>query len=381
MDDQKQHVIVYGATGFTGQLVAEEFVRRGLSVLVAGRNTEKLETLAARLRADGGNVKSAAVEHTVKAMTALFTGSKIVFNISGPFNQIGSEVVEASLNAGCHYLDVTGEQDFMMDMKAQFGKTATKKKLAIISSNAFHWAPGGCAADIALETPGVDTIEVIYQVYGFMTLASAKSSFRVAKRDQYENRNGTLSEYKYNKMYRKVAIPGLKKKVPAACLGTAENVWFENDSRLKNMQVLRADPASRVVGKTFLLFQGLQKVISRDKLDMVTDKLTDRFWKDKPREEDGESEFVIVAKGTGPSGSSEVILRGDKPYYMTGVMCGYAAEIILAGKIKSTGFTSPYEAFGARELIEATAPMGITIECTSSAAATESRPRKEAATS
>jgi len=367
MSDLDKKVIVYGATGFTGQLVAEDLVRRGIPLTVAGRNADKLEQLAGRLRDGGGDVEAAAVQHEVGAMTDLFRGKQVVINISGPYNQIGRDVVKAAVEAGCHYVDVTGEQDFMLDTRREFDAVAAQRDLAIIPSNAFHWCPGGCAADIALETRGVDTVEVVYQVNGYMTIASAKSTFRVAKRNHYENRAGRLEEYDYGAMYRTVAIPGSDGKVPASCLGTAENVWFDGDPRVENLQVLRADPVSKVMGRTFGFFQHLQKVIDRDRLDWCTDTLTDRLWKQKPREAAGESAWTVIANGSGPGARSQVVLRGDRPYVMTGILCGESAERILAGDLRRTGFVAPHQAFGAREMIASTARMGVTLEETSSA--------------
>ena len=76
---------------------------------------------------------------------------------------------------------------------------------------------------------------------------------------------------------------------------------------------------------------------------------------------------VVVANGSGPSASSQVVLRGDRPYLMTGMLCGESAERILAGDLRRTGFVAPHQAFGARETIASTASMGVTMETTSSA--------------
>jgi short subunit dehydrogenase-like uncharacterized protein len=52
------------------------------------------------------------VVHDTASLTALFTGARIVYNVTGPFSELGRPVVEAALAAGCHYLDTTGEADW-----------------------------------------------------------------------------------------------------------------------------------------------------------------------------------------------------------------------------------------------------------------------------
>ena len=61
------------------------------------------------------------VEHTVEALTELFRGAAVVCNTVGPFARYGPEVVEAALAAGAHYLDTTGEQDWVITCDEKYG--------------------------------------------------------------------------------------------------------------------------------------------------------------------------------------------------------------------------------------------------------------------
>ena len=355
-------VVIYGATGYTGQLASEELARRGIPFVVSGRNQDKLDRLAETLRDKGADTWAVAVAHEVDALRGLLRGKKLVINISGPFQVLGPAVVEAAMAEKCHYVDVTGEQDFMMDMKSRFGEQAQRDELVLLTSNAFHWAPGACVADLALSTEGVDSLRVVYQVVGKMTIASAKSSFRVGKRPQYEISDGSLRQIDYRKGHQKLALPGKTEEVAACPLGTAEPVWFEEDSRVKNLEVLRADVASVYIARSFVTMQRMQKMISRDKLDWVTDKLTDAFWRTPPREEADSSPFLVWAEGSGPGVEVCHALRGSRPYVLTGHLAGEAAQRILAGEVHRHGFVGTHQAFGARSILESFAPLGCQLE-------------------
>src|ERR1051325_8296493 len=97
--------MIYGATGYTGTLVAEEAVRRGHKPLLAGRSAAKLRPLAERL-----NLEYAAVALDDADALAKAVGSvELVYNAAGPFIYTSAPVLKACLQTGAHYLDITGE--------------------------------------------------------------------------------------------------------------------------------------------------------------------------------------------------------------------------------------------------------------------------------
>ena len=127
---QANQIIIYGASGYTGKLIAESLHNRGLAFTAAGRTKEKLhkalDVVAGRAEVANIDAKVATAQHTEQSLVELFTGAKVVVNVTGPFYEIGEVVVKSALQAGCHYLDTTGEQDFMLDMKEKYGAAIDK---------------------------------------------------------------------------------------------------------------------------------------------------------------------------------------------------------------------------------------------------------------
>src|SRR6266516_1615073 len=115
-------VVVYGASGYTGRLVCEYLREFNLPFVAAGRDAARVQAVMDRVPGiETANYEVAEVEHTVEGLTDLFTGAQVVCNMVGPFAKYGHEVVEACIAADCHYLDTTGEQDWMIACDEGYG--------------------------------------------------------------------------------------------------------------------------------------------------------------------------------------------------------------------------------------------------------------------
>ena len=99
-------------------------------------------------------------------LTELFTGAKVVCNTVGPFAKHGREVVEACLAAGCHYLDTTGEQDWLIACDETYGAAIADAGLLLAPGVAQMYTTGEIAANICLETPGLDTLDILVLLEG-----------------------------------------------------------------------------------------------------------------------------------------------------------------------------------------------------------------------
>ncbi len=99
--------MLYGATGYTGALIAQECVRRGLQPVLAGRDAVGLQRLAERLRLP----HVAVALDDAAALKKALQGCRVVLHCAGPFSQTSAPMREACMAAGAHYLDITGEID------------------------------------------------------------------------------------------------------------------------------------------------------------------------------------------------------------------------------------------------------------------------------
>ena len=97
--------MLYGANGYTGELIAREAVRRGLNPVLAGRTAAKVEQLASGL---GVPARIFDLENATAAKRCI-DGAALVLNCAGPFSATAAPMMTACLAAHVHYLDITGE--------------------------------------------------------------------------------------------------------------------------------------------------------------------------------------------------------------------------------------------------------------------------------
>src|SRR3954453_23358160 len=94
--------ILYGATGRTGTLIAEEAVARGPRPVLAGRAPDRLRSLPERLDLTW-------IAGPASDMTRLIGDARLVLLAAGPFASPAPAVLRASLDAGVHYLDIAND--------------------------------------------------------------------------------------------------------------------------------------------------------------------------------------------------------------------------------------------------------------------------------
>jgi short subunit dehydrogenase-like uncharacterized protein len=186
-------IAVYGATGYTGRLVAAELRRRGADLVLAGRNRAKLEILAEDL---GGEIaiRDASLDDPA-ALRALLEPCAAVIACAGPFRLHGEPVLAAAVETGTHYLDTTGEQPFMLKVFDDYGPRAQRAGVALVTAMGFDYVPGDMIA--ALTSDGLGSLEEIvlaYAVRNFgMTRGTALSGLGMAAGGDMEWRDGALA--------------------------------------------------------------------------------------------------------------------------------------------------------------------------------------------
>jgi hypothetical protein len=356
-------VVLYGASGYTGKLTAWKLAERGIPFIAAGRNAERLQAELAKVpELEGHDYSCISVNNERRALAELFKGKKVVINIVGPFMQLGRPVVEACLDAGCHYFDTTGEMDWAQLLKKEFGPKFKARELALCPANSYMWAEGNIAAEIALETPGIDTLDIVYLADSQVSEASTASFLRMCTNPQHSLQNGELVIWPYATSYT-VQLPGEHKSFNALpWSGGGEPVWFEGDPRVRNCSVLVSFRNQALFAGVFQLLQKFEaecRELPQAKREEITNAWGADITKvEPPRENPDVNRCILSCQGRGNANSVSVILRGNSPYAQTGVLGAEAARRVLRGLLRETGLVSPAKAFGARSLLASLADEG-----------------------
>lgn len=357
-------VVVYGASGYTGKLIAWQLAERGIPFIAAGRSQSRLETEMANVpELEGFDYRCEAVAHEQEALTALFSGRKIVYNVVGPFMQLCEVVVKASLEAGCHYLDTTGEQDWMLFCEKEYGKAYADAGLLLVPACSWMWAAGNLAAEIALEAPGIDSLDIVYCPNGEPSQASTRSFLRMCCQPQLYLENNSLLPWPTATAYD-VALPGRHRTLRALpWSGGGEPVWYHHDDRVSNCSVLTSftnQVVMQAVVDRMTIFDAeyADKPIAEQ--EAITNQWADELCSEEPaRDNPAVHRTTISCYGRGSTEGVSVTLWATCGYTQTGALASFAVLRILSGQVKAAGFVSPATAFGARNLIQDLADIGL----------------------
>ena len=357
---QAREVLIYGASGYTGKLVAEYLATRKIPFYMAGRTQSRLETaLEVVKQRVGGPVDATIVtaNNTVAELLPLFKQVKVVINVAGPFMQVAWPVVEAALEAGCHYLDTTGEQDWTIAIADKFGKAFADKGLLLCPANSYMWAAGALAAEVVLETEGIDSLDILYQIdNGLPSEASTKSFLRMVCNNVSQN---YLEQFEYktwpNDKAYEVHAPHRNTRMRALPWGGAcEPVWFKTDSRVRNCRVLTVveDHLLEPILGAIAAFNAQVANGSQAEKEAFTNAVGDQInTGEPPKDSPDVQRSVIVCNGQGRQATTQFLMNMSAPYCWTGDLCAEAAQRLLNGQLKQAGFQSAAKAFGHRELL------------------------------
>jgi short subunit dehydrogenase-like uncharacterized protein len=180
--------IIYGATGYTGKLMAEEAVRRGLQPVLAGRDRPAVKAVADSL---GLEWKAFGLENRAEIRDGI-RGAKLLLHCAGPFSITAGPMIEACLDEGVHYLDITGEID-VFELAHAHAETARRADVALVPGVGFDVVPSDClAASLVEALPAATELQLAFEMTGGASPGTAKTSVEGLRKGGCIRRDGRL---------------------------------------------------------------------------------------------------------------------------------------------------------------------------------------------
>lgn len=359
-------IVLFGATGYTGELAARAMVKRGLKPVIAGRRAAAAEQLAAEL---GGLESATADIAEPDTVRALVEKGDVLVSTVGPFARWGDPAVDAAIDAGAHYIDSTGEGPFIRRVFEQGGPRAERSGSLLLTAAGYDWVPGNLAGGLALEQAG-DAAKAVRIGYfltgggmGGMSGGTRASTVGVLIEPSYQFRGGRIVT---ERGARKVHTFSLgEKSRQGISAGTTEPFSLPRAFRqVEDVEVYlgwfagmsRGVQAFALAGAGFTKIPGVRAGLTA---------LGSRFVKTStggPSAEDraaSGSHFVAEALDASGNPLTTVELKGVNGYTFTGDMLAWGAQALAAGGGKSAGALGPVEAFGLSALEAGVAECGI----------------------
>jgi len=352
----KKRIVLFGATGFTGRLVAESMAGRGLTPVLAGRSRDKLDDLAARL----GGLETAVADVSLPSSVAGLVGKgDTLVSTVGPFTLHGGAALEAAVVSGAHYFDSTGEPGFIRKAFEDYGPRAGESGATLVTACGYDYVPGNCAAGAALRAAGEGAVrvDVGYFFKGVFDMSQGtRASTRVAALDSgrvFES--GRLVERPGAFKVREFEVGG-KDKAGISISSTEHYSLPRSYPRLTDVNVYLGwfGKRSYAMQKAARFQAGLMKVPG---VTALLKKLVSLGPESKGRGPDADARAKsgshIVAEAFNASGEmlARAELIGANGYDFTADMMAWMAEMAAEGKLKGAGALGPVEAFGLDELI------------------------------
>jgi short subunit dehydrogenase-like uncharacterized protein len=346
-----RRIIIFGATGFTGRLLAQRLAAQDAAPVLAGRSEASVRELAEPLGLEW-RVADALRRNSVFAL--LEPGDVLVSTV-GPFSKWGEPAVRAAIAAKGVYIDSTGEPPFIRRVFEEFGPPAERAGAALLPAMGYDYVPGALAGGLALEEAGERAVRVDVGYYAFgagISGGTRRSAVGTMFDDGYAFRDGALRSARFAERVRAFHVRG--KDRDAISIGGSEHYALPPiASRLQEVNVYvgwfpaLAKPlqAGSLAGSVALRVPGV-----RGALKAAGDQLAGLAG--TAVEEPGAGISWIVAEAFDASGErlSDVHLTGVEPYAFTAGTLAWAARRAAAGGVDGAGALGPLEAFGLSEL-------------------------------
>jgi short subunit dehydrogenase-like uncharacterized protein len=338
-------IAVYGATGYTGRLVAAELASAGVEFVLAGRSRDKLEALASEV---GGSPALQAVGlDDAAGLRAMLEPCAAVIACAGPFSVHGEPVLSAAADSGTHYLDTTGEQGFMKRVFDEFGPIAEKSGAALVTGMGFDYVPGDMIASLTAEGMGpLEELSLNYAVTGFgPSRGTARTALgQISGADvqwlegQYVPGDRSISRGKFD-FGGEIGIQRMT-RYPAG-----EHVTVPRHVETRTIRTaLTASTTSPVAIGAPVVMTGLSLAL-KTPASKVFDAAVNRLPEGPEEGRRRSARFTIVCDARAGSRRRRGVIKGEDVYGMT-------ARSIVAGALRcaspdfaKTGALAPSEAF------------------------------------
>ena len=363
-------VIVYGASGYTGRLICEYLREFGIPFTAAGRDGAKVK---ASMEANVPGIETADYEvaevgHDVASLTELFRGADVVCNTVGPFSTHGPEVVEACLAAGVHYLDTTGEQDWLITCDEKYGSDFADAGLLLSPGLAHMYTTGEIAAELCLEHPGLDTLDIAVFWGGSPTIASTRTILvNAATAKAHYLEQNAYAEFDPSQGLVSLVVPGqheLALSLPWG--GTSHPVWYKKDPRVANCKaqggVFNAalmNGVPQIVAGALDATKDMDPAARDEVLTATAAQVMNQM---PPRENPRLNKSLDSVHASGPLGRAHCVIHGNQNYKQTGLLQAFAAHTLTQQEPRRVGFASGCKAFGHRELLGQLRAFGLVAE-------------------
>lgn len=223
--------MIYGATGYTGKLIAAKAIELGQKPTLAGRNPDKVRALAEKLDLPWA---AFSVDDT-DALAAVLKEQDLVLSVAGPFSATAKQMMEACIEAKTHYLDVTGEIA-VFELAASLSEKAKAAGVTLLPGVGFDVVPSDClAAHTANRASTPQSLMIAIKGLGGPSRGTAKTAVESLGSGTMARKNGSIATFPAGKLKRAIDMGSGPEPFLAVSWGDVSTAFYSTD--IKDIEV------------------------------------------------------------------------------------------------------------------------------------------------
>lgn len=336
--------MIYGANGYTGRLIAEEAVARGERPILAGRNRGAVEALADKLNCPS---QIFALDDASQVAGQL-AGLSAVVHCAGPFSATARPMMDACIEAGCSYLDITGEIE-VIEAGAERHERAKTAGIALMPAVGFDVVPTDClAVALAAELPSATHLQLAFMAGGGLSPGTAKTMIESLPSGGRARINGQIKRVPAVWKTREIPFRGGRRFAMTIAWGDVASAYYSTG--IPNIEVYLATPPQ--TARRLRWVRPLLPLTGIGLVQKLLKRRIERTTRGPSAEQRESSRSSIWGRVSDAGGNSiEATLETPSGYPLTVATTLAVLEKVLAGQ-GPTGFATPAQAFGKNLILE-----------------------------
>ncbi|WP_138422513.1 saccharopine dehydrogenase family protein [Maritimibacter alexandrii] len=329
-------ILIYGAYGYTGELIAREAVKMGLTPRLGGRDATRLGPLAEDL---GLEWVAFGVDDRAATRAAL-DGIDTLLNCAGPFRETYAALTEACLATHTHYLDITGEIDVLAGCAA-LDERAKAAGITIMPGTGFDVVPTDCMAAMLKERlPDANKLTLAFKGMAQASRGTAMSSIPHLGNPPYVRRDGDLVP-RPGGVFSTLDMGEGPERVAAISWGDIVTAW--HTTGIPNIEVFLVPPKDMVTLLKLPLF--LRRFLAGAGRPIVNRVLA-RMPEGPDATARSTGRCIVYGRAENAKGDSvQHVMTTAEGYHLTSLTATRIAEAVSEGQT-APGFLTPARAFG-----------------------------------
>jgi short subunit dehydrogenase-like uncharacterized protein len=323
--------MIYGANGYTGRLLVAECVRRGLAPMLAGRDANAVGELAA---AHGLLHRVFPLDDPATLATGI-EDMQLVLHAAGPFSRTSAPMLAACLDAGTHYLDITGEID-VFEAAWRRSDDAARADIVVCPGAGFDVTPTDClAAALVRALPSATRLTLAFEAGGGLSPGTAKTGVENLGRGGRIRRDGELVSVPVAWKTRDIPFAHATRTAVTIPWGDVFTAWVSTG--VPNIEVYLSAPPSMIRRMRWARY--LQAVLATDWFRRRAQQRIARTVLGPDDESRANSQTQIWGEATSEGRSVAGTMSGPNGYDFTVLAALGIVEHLLANEVEGGYYT------------------------------------------